>query len=739
MTSPRIVHVGLESPHWRIGGLNRYLSELLHAQGELGTNASVIWIDDDGGTGVVPSGLSWPKRVRAFARRIRHDPADVIDVHFPAHAAYALATGAFRRRPFIVHFQGPWALESAVAGSSRLSVIAKSLVEGYVLRRAERVVTLSSAFRAVAVERYRVPPHLVDVITPGVSLVEGLDRRLIRQRLGLEGRITFVIVRRLTPRMGIEAFVNFFAREGRSNEHVVIIGDGEQRGELEAQVSRLGLADRVRFLGRVDDDTLRDWYEAADVSIVPTIAHEGFGLVVLESLAHGTPVVVTDVDGLRDAAQVSTAVKVVSASAPTWRTAIDEVLSDPQLRTTARDDARDQSWTRVAERHARLYDEVVAVHAPRGVVVLDHTAKRSGGELALARIISALDDRHWRAHVVLGEDGPLTQELDRRGLSYEVVPMDPATQALSRDELGHHRGRAVGTTLTYAWRIRRLTRRRQPTIVHTNSMKAHVYGVVASVGAPWRVVLHARDIWAPPYVGDRTARFLRRWATWGPDDVIANSRMTGRSTSVNAAVIPSPVEDVFFDLASPTPTSVVRFGIIGRLAPWKGQDLAIEAASFLRDEPGWSLRVVGGALFGEDDYADELPRQAERLQLTDRVSFAGVVDDVTSELESLDAVILASRSPEPFGNVIAEAMAAGRVVIVPNEGGVTEFVGTDDMQPNGVLFAANDAASLAAAMRFVLHDESRRARMGDAARATAEQFRSREVASVLERLYDDLG
>ena len=373
------------------------------------------------------------------------------------------------------------------------------------------------------------------------------------------------------------------------------------------------------------------------------------------------------------------------------------------------------------------------------MVVLDHTAKRSGGELALARVMSALDDRRWRAHVVLGENGPLTSELDRRGLSYEVVPMDPATQALSRDQLGRRRARAVGTTLSYAWHIRRITRRRQPVIVHTNSMKAHVYGTMASVFAPWRVVLHARDLWAPPYVGARTARFLRLLATWGPDDVIANSRVTGRSTSVNAAVIPSPVEDVFFDLEDPTTTTTVRFGIIGRLAPWKGQDLVIEAANLLRNEPGWTLRIVGGALFGEDAYADELTRQVDRLGLSGRVSFAGAVDDVSSEMRDLDAVILASRSPEPFGNVIAEAMAAGRVVIVPNEGGVMEFVGTDDTEPNGVVFAATDAASLAAAMRFVLHDASRRVRMGDAARATAEQFRSREVASVLERLYDDLG
>ncbi len=98
MTSPKIVHVGLESPQWRIGGLNRYLSELVRAQDVLGTTSSVIWIDDGTEEGAVPSGLSWPKRVRVFARQIRQSPADVIDVHFPAHAAYAHPRSGCSRR-----------------------------------------------------------------------------------------------------------------------------------------------------------------------------------------------------------------------------------------------------------------------------------------------------------------------------------------------------------------------------------------------------------------------------------------------------------------------------------------------------------------------------------------------------------------------------------------------------------------------------------------------------------------
>ncbi len=735
MTSPSIVHVGLENPSWRIGGLNRYLAKLRDAQQELGQSVDVVWCDDTDAPGAVPVGLSWLRRWRAFAREIRRSDADIVDVHFPAHAAWAILSGALRRRPLVVHFQGPWALESAVSGDNAWSVRAKSLVEGYVLRRADRVVTLSAAFRDVAVQRYSVAPHRIDVIAPGVDIFPDNDPSSFT-REGSTERV-LLIVRRLVPRMGIDAFIQWFADEGRQDERLVIIGDGSARSDLEALARSSRAASRISFLGRVSDEELNEWYSRADVSVVPTVAHEGFGLVVLESLAHGTPVVVTDVDGLKDAARVSSAVALVSRDTPQWRRALDGV-ADPSLRVTAYRDACAHSWSSVAERHAALYDALRRGEQPRGVVILDHTAKLSGGELAIVRTIGALDDRSWRAHLLLAETGPLCDVLDERGISYEVLALDPRVQATQRSDVGRGVMQRAVITFAYALRVRRTLRRRQPSVVHTNSMKAHLYGALASPFASWALVTHVRDVWAPPYLGARTSRLLRWMTKWCPHDVIANSALTGRATGVNAAVIPSPVEDRFYELPPAASGAVVRLAIVGRLAPWKGQDLLIAALGTLRHRADWSLLIVGGALFGEDAYAEALPHAVDEAGIAGRVTFTGHVRDVAAVLGDVDVVILASRSPEPFGNVIAEAMAAGRVVIVPDAGGVREFVNDGTIDGNGVVFAPNDVDALAAAIVRVLDSSIQREYWGVMARATAERFRAAHVADDVATVYDHL-
>jgi glycosyltransferase involved in cell wall biosynthesis len=357
----------------------------------------------------------------------------------------------------------------------------------------------------------------------------------------------------------------------------------------------------------------------------------------------------------------------------------------------------------------------------------------------MARLMYALDQRHWRAHVILAEHGPLESELEERGISYEVLALSARTNDLSRDELTKPgRARAVFDTFAYAVALRRRVRHRQPDVVHSNSMKAHVYGTIASFGARWALVMHVRDRWSPPYLSDRLARALRLLARFGPDAVLANSSATAKATGVDATVLASPVESHFFAVESPEFPSTIRLGVLGRLAPWKGQDLVITALGQLPSDVPWHLSVAGDALFGEEDYAEGLREQVRDAGLEDRVSFLGHVENVAGFLEGIDVSILTSRSPEPFGNVVVEAMAAGRTVVVPNQGGVTEFVTEGGPGSNGFFYEMDDADSLARVLRRVMVDPDVRWFVGSNARRSAAQFRVERVAQTLEAFYDDL-
>jgi len=135
------------------------------------------------------------------------------------------------------------------------------------------------------------------------------------------------------------------------------VGDGVLRPAVEAEVARLGLGDAVALTGRIDDDDLVRHYQAADLFALPTQAYEGFGMVTLEALACGTPVVGTPVGAtpeiLRplDPALVS-------------RDASDEALADAlhawlgadlgPVRARAREHALGYDWERVMDRYEAL-------------------------------------------------------------------------------------------------------------------------------------------------------------------------------------------------------------------------------------------------------------------------------------------------------------------------------------------------------------------------------------------------
>jgi glycosyltransferase involved in cell wall biosynthesis len=203
-----------------------------------------------------------------------------------------------------VHFHGPWADEAAAEGEASRSIFFKHAIERATYASARRFVVLSQAFRDVLVRRYRVREERVDIVPGGVqadAFNTGLSRSEAREKLGWpQDRLILVTVRRLARRMGLENFIDAvdLLRKQEPGILAVIAGTGPLASELSDLVEQRNLRDHVKLAGFVPDADLPAAYRAADLSVVPSIALEGFGLVVLESLAAGTPVVVTPIGGL---------------------------------------------------------------------------------------------------------------------------------------------------------------------------------------------------------------------------------------------------------------------------------------------------------------------------------------------------------------------------------------------------------------------------------------------------------
>jgi glycosyltransferase involved in cell wall biosynthesis len=151
---------------------------------------------------------------------------------------------------------------------------------------------------------YGIPAERIRIVAGGVDLAPFADlpsRADARAALGWPNdRPVVLAVRRLVRRMGLEDLIAAadVVRQHQADLLLLLAGSGPLKEELAARIQALGLERHVRLLGRLPDDRLPLAYRAADLTVVPTIALEGFGLIAVESLAAGVPVLVTPVGGL---------------------------------------------------------------------------------------------------------------------------------------------------------------------------------------------------------------------------------------------------------------------------------------------------------------------------------------------------------------------------------------------------------------------------------------------------------
>ncbi|WP_051499938.1 glycosyltransferase family 4 protein [Nocardia sp. BMG51109] len=350
------------------------------------------------------------------------------------------------------------------------------------------------------------------------------------------------------------------------------------------------------------------------------------------------------------------------------------------------------------------------------------------------RLVSALRD-HLGTSVVYTADGPMVERMRDRDIETHVLRTDFDSRAMTIRTATTRRLLTGAAALVRAgWALGGTARRLEASVLVAGSTKALLMGAVAARRARIPLIWQVHDRITPDYFGRRLAPLIRLLGRLVADGYLANSRATLDSLSTGrkpAAVAypglesrPPAVREM------PRPPTETVIAVVGRLAPWKGQDVFLRAVARTRVRPARIL-LIGGAFFGEEPYRDDLERLASELALP--VTFTGHVDDPESLLAQADILVHCSVLPEPFGQVVVEGMRAGCAVIATRPGGPAEIV-----QPgrNGLLVTAGDQRELTAALDRLIDDPQLRRALGDAARIRAQQFditgTARTVAALLE-------
>ena len=353
----------------------------------------------------------------------------------------------------------------------------------------------------------------------------------------------------------------------------------------------------------------------------------------------------------------------------------------------------------------------------------------------MARLIAAMDDVD--IHVLLAEDGPMVDELARAGATVEIMPLPKRVRTMRRDRV------RVGTDLLvsvavsgiYVVKVAHRLRRLRPDLVHTNTLKAALYGGCGARLAGLPCLWHIRDRIAPDYLPPTAVHLVRMLARVLPTYTVANSATTRATLGLpphRISVMGSPVE--IEERSEATGAGPVRrVGMIGRLAEWKGQHIFLRAFAEAFPEGPERAVIIGSALFGEDAYAQQLVDLTHQLGMADRVDFLGFRSDVGAELARLQLLVHASIIPEPFGQVVVQGMAAGVPVLAAQAGGPAEII-TD--QVDGLLYPPGDVHALALGLRRLAADEGLRARLAAQARETSKAYRPGVLGSRMQEIYE---
>jgi len=372
------------------GGMNVYVRQLARALGDQGVHVDIFTRNHStaveqiqsispnvrvvhlpGGEANAPlEGLfrylgPFLKAVEEFQRKNRLT-YQVVHSHYWLSGWVGRAMACQQMIPHVVTFH-TMGLIKMQSRAEEMEPLERHQVERELVGSADRIVAFSANERDAMVRLYGADASRIAVAPCGVdlSLFRPLDQRQAREKLGLNGGNVFLYVGRLEPLKGVELLLHAAAHLETCRPMRVLVVGGDANGDQ--QVDRLrSLARSLQmdsvfdFVGRVDQEELPLYYNAADVCVVPSY-YESFGLAALESMACGTPVVAARVGGLSTVVQHGRTGYLKSWRCPeAFASSLEMIISNARLQHSmglaARRRAEGMGWQQVAARLSQEYE-----------------------------------------------------------------------------------------------------------------------------------------------------------------------------------------------------------------------------------------------------------------------------------------------------------------------------------------------------------------------------------------------
>lgn len=355
----------------------------------------------------------------------------------------------------------------------------------------------------------------------------------------------------------------------------------------------------------------------------------------------------------------------------------------------------------------------------RPVALIAPSGTAGGSERAFAALVRKLPSAGFAPTAILLERGPLERWLGEAGCPTVFVPAD--------------RTRYLHKTAATLLRIHRVLQRTKAEVVVSNQSKGHVLGGSAALMSRTPSIWWQQGIPEASRIELVAARVPAVAVVCSSDAALEAQRRITPRRCIRKVQLGTEIDEVAAhrgrgralraELGWNDGRPVV--GIVGRLEPWKGQEVFLRAAALVADHADVQFAVIGGAVHGrEGSYPDDLVALAEELGIFERVHFTGHRLDVWDWCDALDVVVHASFG-EPFGLVVVEAMVLAKPVIAAADAGPLEII---ENGVSGLLTRPGDHRELAAAIRHLLENPELAANLGAQAAQRACAFSAERMA-----------
>lgn len=400
------------------------------------------------------------------------------------------------------------------------------------------------------------------------------------------------------------------------------------------------------------------------------------------------------------------------------------------------------------------------------VLYVENANSVGGSIISIYRLVQKLNRQHYEPIILFHR--PNGYESRFRALGIEVIVLDGEKISQTQADGGHARdiaawlGRYSSTlahtyrklksiyllgsqTLPESWRIYRIIKDRRVDLVHLNNrLSSNRSGALAARWARTPCLCHVRDFDHLTWFDHWLAKSIGYFAFMSR---ALEQNLKAVEPSLRGSVVYDGLElDRFLISQEKTNTrqelglndSDFVVGNVGRLVPWKGQEVFLHALAQIKLQiPNLKALIVGEPDPPTDTaYFQRLQSLVQQLGLSEIVRFTGFHSDIPALMVALDVLVHSSSSPEPFGIVVIEGMAAGKPVIATRAGGVLDII---EDGYNGLLVPVGEDRAMAEAILTLARHQDLAMQLGAEARQhVLKRFTAAQYAQTVQAIYQSL-